>query len=151
MIPSTHHRMRKCPLPFGSLCENLIGTVIPSEARNLALSIFNALRDSSSPAAPRNDSKNEFSHRLLWGRGWPATALSPAGAGRVRGSGPLFSWHRRVSAVLTCDLDPNGNCADPSPEKSGLRMTPRAMRLALSAHPLRLTVCLRERCNRSPP
>jgi hypothetical protein len=34
-------------------------------AGNLALSIFNALRDSSSPAAPRNDSKNECSPRLV--------------------------------------------------------------------------------------
>jgi len=47
-------------------CGNLIQAVIPSEARsrapvilsgakNLALSIYNAARDSSSPAAPRND------------------------------------------------------------------------------------------------
>jgi hypothetical protein len=41
-----------------------LNTVIPSEARNLALSVFNALLDSSSPASPRNDSKNEFSHIL---------------------------------------------------------------------------------------
>jgi hypothetical protein len=47
------------------LRENLLRTVIPSEARNLALSILNAQRDSSSPAAPRNDSKNEFPPRLV--------------------------------------------------------------------------------------
>jgi len=38
-----------------SLCENLVWDVIPSEARNLALSVFKPVRDSSSPAAPRND------------------------------------------------------------------------------------------------
>ena len=36
---------------YTSLCENLVWSVIPSEARNLALSIFNTLRDSSSPVA----------------------------------------------------------------------------------------------------
>ncbi|SPE26344.1 hypothetical protein SBA2_30009 [Acidobacteriia bacterium SbA2] len=39
--------------------------VILSGARNLALSIFNAVRDSSSPAASRNDRISELSHRLL--------------------------------------------------------------------------------------
>ena len=47
-----------------SLCENLLRDVIPSEARNLALSILNVVRDSSSPSAPRNDSKNRLSFRL---------------------------------------------------------------------------------------
>ena len=64
-----------------SLLETLFSTVIPSpshvilseaknpcsslrvsSARNLALSIFKAVRDSSSPAAPRNDSRDEFLH-----------------------------------------------------------------------------------------
>jgi hypothetical protein len=34
-------------------------------SRNLALSILKALRDSSSLAAPRNDSKSEFSPRFV--------------------------------------------------------------------------------------
>ena len=38
-----------------SLCENLVCAVIPSAARNLALDVFKAMRDSSSPAAPRNE------------------------------------------------------------------------------------------------
>jgi len=38
-----------------SLGENFTEFVIPSEARNLALNLFKAVRDSSSPAAPRND------------------------------------------------------------------------------------------------
>ena len=50
-----------------SLCEDPINTVIPSAARNLALSVSGAVRDSSSPAAPRNDMETEFSHRLLQG------------------------------------------------------------------------------------
>jgi hypothetical protein len=32
----------------------------------------------------------ELSHRPPWGRGWPATAPSPAGAGRVRGFQNVF-------------------------------------------------------------
>jgi len=40
--------------PGGSACENVAEHVIPSGARNLALSLFEAMRDSSSPAAPRN-------------------------------------------------------------------------------------------------
>ena len=39
----------------GSLHDNVTPAVIPSEARNLAPSVFKAVRDSSSPAAPRND------------------------------------------------------------------------------------------------
>jgi hypothetical protein len=39
--------------------------VIPSGARNLALSVFKTMRDSSSPAAPRNDTPNEFFRSLL--------------------------------------------------------------------------------------
>jgi hypothetical protein len=38
------------PSPQGSLCDNWVRAVIPSEARNLALSVFNAMRDSSSSA-----------------------------------------------------------------------------------------------------
>jgi len=41
--------------PPQSLLKNLIQAVIPSEARNLALNVFTAVRDSSSPVAPRND------------------------------------------------------------------------------------------------
>jgi hypothetical protein len=37
------------PLPW-SLYDNSTGAVIPSEARNLALSLFNAMRNSSSSA-----------------------------------------------------------------------------------------------------
>jgi hypothetical protein len=44
------------------MCENLVRNVIPRGARNLALSIFNALRDSSSPTA-RNDMQTKFSPR----------------------------------------------------------------------------------------
>jgi hypothetical protein len=59
-----------------SLCENLLRSVIPSGAldrtvqggaRNLALSIFNAVQDSSSSVrrrTPRNDIQTWFSHRL---------------------------------------------------------------------------------------
>src|SRR5208337_28654 len=39
-------------------------------ARNLALSVFKTMRDSSSPAAPRNDTPNEFFRSLLEARGW---------------------------------------------------------------------------------
>jgi DNA polymerase elongation subunit (family B) len=38
--------------------EKPLQAVIPSGARNLALGIFNAVRDSSSPTAPRNDRQN---------------------------------------------------------------------------------------------
>ncbi|SPE22468.1 hypothetical protein SBA2_100061 [Acidobacteriia bacterium SbA2] len=44
-----------------------------NSARNLALSVYKAVRDSSSPAAPRNDRLNEFSHGLHlreWKRTW---------------------------------------------------------------------------------
>jgi len=50
-----------------SPCEKPLLTVIPSGARNPALSIFQAVRDSSSPAAPRNDKLAGFSHRLQAG------------------------------------------------------------------------------------
>src|SRR5208283_2271698 len=39
--------------------------VIPSGARNLALSVFKTMRDSSSPAAPRNDRPNGFFRSLF--------------------------------------------------------------------------------------
>jgi CubicO group peptidase (beta-lactamase class C family) len=42
---------------FKSLCDDHAYFVIPSGARNLALGIFRAVRDSSSPAAPRNDTQ----------------------------------------------------------------------------------------------
>ena len=42
-----------------------VNTVIPSGARNLALSVFKTMRDSSSPAAPRNDSQDWFFSILL--------------------------------------------------------------------------------------
>jgi hypothetical protein len=38
--------------------------VILSEAKNLALSILKAMRDSSSPAAPQNDSADGFFRSL---------------------------------------------------------------------------------------
>ena len=40
--------------------EKSLQAVIPSGARNLALSIFKTMRDSSSPAAPRNDRPEWF-------------------------------------------------------------------------------------------
>ncbi|MGO8734636.1 MAG: hypothetical protein ACLQVM_17810, partial [Terriglobia bacterium] len=40
-------------------------TVILSEAKNLALSVFKAMRDPSSPAAPQDDSPKEFFRSLL--------------------------------------------------------------------------------------
>jgi hypothetical protein len=39
--------------------------VILSGAKDLALCIFNAMRDSSSPAAPQNDSAYEFLRSLF--------------------------------------------------------------------------------------
>jgi len=42
--------------------------VIPipqARERNLALSVFKTMRDSSSPAAPRNDTPNDFFRSLL--------------------------------------------------------------------------------------
>ena len=84
------------PLPW-SLCDNLVQVVIPSGARNLALSILKAVRDSSSPAAPRNDTQTRLSHTLS-GRGRPATALSPAVAGRARG---FFPAARRTSSAVS--------------------------------------------------
>jgi len=41
---------------------NLLQPVIPTEARHLALHVFTAVRDSSSPVAPRNDRLIAFSH-----------------------------------------------------------------------------------------
>jgi hypothetical protein len=84
------------PSLLGSLCENAVRPVIPSGARNLALSLFKAMRDSSSSATKNGGllgmtCKLGFSHRLL-GRGWLAPALSPAGASWVRG-------HSRCPAV----------------------------------------------------
>jgi hypothetical protein len=40
--------------------EKPYNAVILSAAKDLALSIFKAMRDSSSPAAPQNDSADEF-------------------------------------------------------------------------------------------
>ena len=56
-------------------CENLVQAVIPGRARNLALNILKAVRDSSSPAAPRNDRPIEFSHGLSRRGPFPAAAL----------------------------------------------------------------------------
>jgi hypothetical protein len=42
-----------------------VGAVILSEAKNLALRIFMKIRDSSSPAAPQNDTAYEFFRSLL--------------------------------------------------------------------------------------
>jgi len=44
--------------------EKRLHSGIVSEAKNLALNLFKAVRDSSSPAAPRNDRQRESSHRL---------------------------------------------------------------------------------------
>jgi hypothetical protein len=44
--------------------EELSRAVILSEAKDLALCIFNAMRDSSSPAAPQNDSPHGFFRSL---------------------------------------------------------------------------------------
>jgi hypothetical protein len=85
------------PSPLWGQCENLLWTVIPSpslvilsgaknlalllrvdSARNLALSVFTALRDSSSPAARRNDSKNEISLRRAALRMTRGSGLSAA-------------------------------------------------------------------------
>jgi len=60
-----------------SLCENFVQAVIPSEARNLALSVFKAVRDSSSPAAPRNDRLNKVLTQTLQAPSW--ATLSPKG------------------------------------------------------------------------
>jgi hypothetical protein len=65
------------PLPW-SLYDSRIGAVIPSGARNLALSIFNAVRDSSSPAAPRNDTQTGLSHGLPNGEGYISLFSTPA-------------------------------------------------------------------------
>ncbi len=46
------------------LRKNTSLAVILDEAKNLALAIFMALRDSSSPAAPQNDSPDGFSRSL---------------------------------------------------------------------------------------
>jgi hypothetical protein len=59
-----NHGAREAAAPQESLCENRVRHVIPSVARNPALSIFKAVRDSWSPAAPRNDRLAGFSHRL---------------------------------------------------------------------------------------
>jgi len=45
--------------------EKRFPAVILSEAKNLALRIFMNIRDSSSPAAPQNDSAYEFFRSLL--------------------------------------------------------------------------------------
>jgi hypothetical protein len=44
--------------------EKPLQAVIPSGAKDLALSFFQTMRDSSSPAAPQNDSANEFFRSL---------------------------------------------------------------------------------------
>jgi hypothetical protein len=61
IVALTFTRMLKNPC---ERCHSEPFTVIPSEARNLALEI-NALRDSSSPAAPRNDRLDGFFSILL--------------------------------------------------------------------------------------
>jgi hypothetical protein len=75
--PASRYRLRKNPADG----------VIPipqSRGRNLALSVFKPMRDSSSPPAPRNDSANGFSRslvRLL------AVKLAPANFGVARDPG----------------------------------------------------------------
>jgi hypothetical protein len=44
--------------------EELFRAVILSVAKDLALCIFNTMRDSASPAAPQNDSPDGFSRSL---------------------------------------------------------------------------------------
>jgi DNA polymerase-2 len=51
-------QMTSAGFAVGAVREPPLQAVIPSEARNLALDISNAGRDSSSPAAPRNDKSN---------------------------------------------------------------------------------------------
>src|SRR5208337_2367676 len=82
-------------------------------ARNLALSIFKAMRDSSSPAAPRNDTQTGVITQTPSGEGGlPSVILSP-----------LFFRGRRIPAVALGVT----NCGDPSSSanKNGglLRMT----------------------------
>jgi hypothetical protein len=50
--------------PAEELAEKRFNAVILSGAKNLALRIFMAMRDSSSPAAPQNDSAHEFFRNL---------------------------------------------------------------------------------------
>ena len=66
-----------------SLSENPAQVVIPSGARNLALSVSNAVRDSSSPVTPRNDTQTEIITQTPhepgpWHRGRVAAAREPA-------------------------------------------------------------------------
>jgi hypothetical protein len=62
-IPDFSSRLRK----GGALqaAEKPHNAVILSAAKDLALSIFKAMRDSSSPAAPQNDSADEFFRSLF--------------------------------------------------------------------------------------
>ena len=49
--PTGIHERNERPSPPGGLCDNPACAVIPSGARNLALSILKTVRDSWSPAA----------------------------------------------------------------------------------------------------
>lgn len=69
-------KSRRRLLPFGvfvatpQYCHSEPFAVMLSEAKDIALSIFNAMRDSSLPAVPRNDGMSKLSYRL---QGPPAT------------------------------------------------------------------------------
>ena len=80
------HRSKPNPLPR-TLCDNPAEAVFPSGARNLALSVFKAVRDSSSLAAPRNDTQTEVITQTPQGRGWTAIP-------RVRDAGRVRGWFR---------------------------------------------------------
>jgi len=64
-----------------SLRDNFHRAVIPTQSgakgRNLALSVFKAVRDSSSPAAPRNDTGLRVVTQTLRGLDPPEPALPP--------------------------------------------------------------------------
>ena len=68
--------------------------VIPSGARNLARSVFKAMRDSSSPAAPRNDSPPGF-FRSLQGT---SSEAQPGKAKPFRKTGRRSRWAPAVVA-----------------------------------------------------
>ena len=84
--PAGHRRLHKteaAPAPFSSsfVGRRPMGTNLKSRSA-LGMEMNNQ------PSPP-------------WGRGWPATALSPAVAGRVRGSSaPPFSWQPGFPQLL---------------------------------------------------
>ena len=90
-----------------SLCDNPRCAVIPSGARNLALSIFKTVRDFEEPQAVLSEdimilrltTMHENGRLPLFrrgDRGWPATAFSSAVVGRVRV--PIFKAAKEGSS-----------------------------------------------------